>query len=228
MQLTYYGHSSFSVLAAGKVLLFDPFITPNDAAKDIDVDSLKPDLILASHAHFDHVTDVERIAKNSGATVIANFEMGLYFETKNGLENVRKLNPGGAVRIEGFGRIRGTNAVHSSSFGDGTYGGIAGGFLIQTDEGAFYYSGDTALTMDMKLVAEEARLAFAVLPIGDLFTMGPEEALRAAILLNVGTVVGVHYNTWPPITIDTDAARKLFRENGKTLLLPKIGETINL
>jgi L-ascorbate metabolism protein UlaG (beta-lactamase superfamily) len=228
MQLTYYGHSAFSIRTAGKELLFDPFITPNEATRGlVDADALKPDYIFASHAHFDHVADVERIAKNSGALVIANFEIGNYFESRNGLQNVDRLNPGGACRYD-FGRVKGTSAIHPSSFADGTYGGIAGGFLVQTDEGDFYYSGDTALTSDMKLITEEAKLAFAVLPIGDRFTMGPADALRASNLLHCNTVVGVHYNTWPPIEIDTAAAKELFREEGKTLLLPAIGETINL
>ena len=228
MQLTYYGHAAFSILVSGKELLFDPYISPNEATHGIvDVDKLRPDYILASHAHIDHVADVERIAKAGGAPVICNFEMGNYFEAKNGLQNVQRLNPGGAKLFD-FGRVKGTSAIHTSSFADGTYGGIAGGFLVQTEEGDFYYSGDTALTMDMKLIAEEAKLSFAILPIGDLFTMGYADAARAAEFLNVDTIVGVHYDTWPPIAIDKAAAKDHFRAAGKTLLLPALGETINL
>lgn len=228
MQLTYYGHSTFSILVGGKQILFDPFITPNEATKGIvDADTLRPDYILVSHAHFDHVADVERIAKNSGATVVANFEIANHFEASYGLKHLVRVNPGGAISFD-FGRVKGTSAIHTSSFQDGSYGGIAGGYLVQSEEGDFYYSGDTALTYDMKLVAEEAKLTFAILPIGDVFTMGYADALRAANFLNVKTVVGVHYDTWPPIAIDQAAAKDLFREAGKTLLLPAIGETINL
>lgn len=227
MQLTYYGHACFAIRTAGKELLFDPFITYNEAAKDIDIKALRPDYILVSHAHQDHTADLQEIAQNSGGLVISNFEICEYIVAKQGLDKVHGLNHGGGKNFD-FGRVKYTNAIHTSSFPDGTYGGNPGGFLVTTEDGAFYYSGDTALTLDMKLIPEEAKLAFAVLPIGDNYTMGPADALRAAKLLECDTIVGVHYNTWPPIAIDTAAAKELFRAAGKTLLLPAIGETINL
>jgi L-ascorbate metabolism protein UlaG (beta-lactamase superfamily) len=121
-----------------------------------------------------------------------------------------------------------TSAIHSSSLPDGSYGGNPAGFVVETGEGNFYYSGDTALTMDMKLIADETKLAFAVLPIGDFFTMGVEDALRAAGFVGTNRVVGVHYDTFPPIKLDHDAAMSAARRAGKELLLPKIGETITL
>src|SRR5450432_2887814 len=178
MRLTYYGHACFAVEAGGKTLLFDPYITPNPLGKGIDVEKIPADYILVSHGHGDHVADLQRIAARTNAVVIAPFEVTSWFEGK-GVENIQSLNPGGSARFE-FGRVKLTAAVHSSSMPDGSYGGNPCGFVIESDDGNFYYSGDTALTYDMKLIAEEFKLRFAVLPIGDHFTMGIADALRAA------------------------------------------------
>jgi L-ascorbate metabolism protein UlaG (beta-lactamase superfamily) len=227
MKLTYYGHACFSVEAAGKTLLFDPFITPNPLAAKIDVKKVAADFILVSHGHGDHIADVIEIARRTGAKVIAPFEVGDWFESKKGLKNVQAMNHGGAAATD-FGRVKLTAAVHSSSMPDGSYGGNPCGFVIESSDGNFYYSGDTALTMDMKLIGEQTKLRFAVLPIGDFFTMGIEDALRAADLVGVNKVVGVHYDTFPPIQLDRVAALKSASAAGKELLLPKIGETIEL
>ncbi len=226
MKFTYYGHACFSVEVAGKTLLFDPFITPNPLARDVDVDKIPADFILVSHGHGDHVADVVAIAKRTGATVIAPFEVGDWFE-KKGVNNVQAMNHGGAAATA-FGRVKLTAAIHSSSMPDGSYGGNPAGFVIESSDGNFYYSGDTALTLDMKLIAEQTRLSFAVLPIGDFFTMGIHDAMRAADLLGVSRIVGVHYDTFPPIKLDREAARRAAQSAGKELFLPAIGAAIDV
>jgi len=226
MKFTYYGHACFSVEVAGKKLLFDPFITPNPLARDVDVDKIPADFILVSHGHGDHVADVVAIAKRTGATVIAPFEVGEWFE-KKGVNNVQAMNHGGAAATA-FGRVKLTAAIHSSSMPDGSYGGNPAGFVIESSDGNFYYSGDTALTLDMKLISEQTRLSFAVLPIGDFFTMGIHDAIRAADLLDVSRIVGVHYDTFPPIKLDREAARRAAQSAGKDLFLPAIGASIDI
>lgn len=226
MKLTYLGHACFSVVVGGKTLLFDPFISPNPLAGNIDVDTLPADFILLSHGHADHVADVIAIARRTGATVIAPFEVGSWFE-KQGLTNVQSMNHGGAAAMD-FGRVKLTAAIHSSSMPDGSYGGNPCGFVVESSAGNFYYSGDTALTYDMKLIAEQTQLRFAVFPIGDFFTMGIHDALRAAEFVGVSRFVGVHYDTFPPIKLDRDAVVTAARAAGKELLLPEIGESIEI
>lgn len=227
MNFTYYGHACFSVKADGKTLLFDPFITPNPLAEKIDVKTIAADFILISHGHGDHVADVVEIAERTGATVITSYEVGDWFEKEKKLKNVQAMNHGGALKTD-FGRVKLTAAVHSSSMPDGSYGGNPCGFVVESGDGNFYYSGDTALTLDMKLIPEQTKLQFAVLPIGDFYTMGIEDALRAAEFVGVTKIVGVHYDTFPPIKLDHDAALKAARVAGKELLLPKIGESIEV
>ena len=224
MKFTNYGHACFSVQAAGKTLLFDPFISPNPLATGIDVSKVAADFILVSHGHGDHVADLVEIAKRTSATVIAPYEVGTWFEGK-GVKNVQSMNHGGAAKTE-FGRVKLTSAIHSSSMPDGSYGGNPCGFVVETKEGNFYYSGDTALTYDMKIIGETLKLSFAVFPIGDYFTMGIADALRAADFVGVSKFVGVHYDTFPPIKLDRAAALAAAQTAGKELLLPAIGETI--
>ena len=226
MKFTYYGHACFAVVAGGKTLLFDPFISPNPLAKNVDVSEVGADFILVSHGHGDHVADVIEIANRNGAKVIAPYEVGSWFENK-GLKNVQSMNHGGAAKMD-FGRVKLTSAIHSSSMPDGSYGGNPAGFVIESSDGSFYYSGDTALTMDMKLVGEATKLNFAVFPIGDFFTMGIDDAVRAAEFVGVKKIVGVHYDTFPPIKLDHEAAQSAARGRGLELLLPAIGETIDI
>lgn len=226
MKLTYYGHSCFAIEAAGHRLLFDPFIVPNELASHIDINSIEADFVLITHGHMDHVADAEDILRRTGATVISNFEIVSWFQTM-GIENGHPLNHGGGFDFP-FGRATYVNAVHSSVLPDGTCGGNPGGFVIETADGTFYVSGDTALTMDMKLIPERWQLDFAVLCIGDNFTMGPRDAAIAAEWVGAKRTVGVHYNTFPPITIDTAAAKSSFTDRKLELLLPTIGETIDL
>lgn len=226
MKLTFYGHASFSVEVSGKTILFDPFISPNPAAKHIDINSLKADYIFLSHGHGDHVADAVTIAKNTNAKCVGAAEVEGWLQ-KNGVQNTHGMNQGGYISFD-FGRVKGVNAIHSSSFPDGSYGGNPLGFVFNTKEGDFYFAGDTALTMDMQLIPLWAKLKFAVLPVGGNFTMDAEEALKAAEFIQCDTVVGVHYNTFPPIAIDAGAAVQMFEKAGKKLLLPAIGETIEI
>lgn len=226
MKITYYGHSCFSVEAAGKHLLFDPFITGNDLAKHINVDDIKADYILISHGHFDHILDVEVIANRTGALVLGSWELYNYF-TKLGLKNVHPINPGGKFEFD-FGTLKAVIAQHSSSFQDGSYAGVASGFVIKTEEGNFYYSGDTGLTLDMTLIPKWANLNFAVFPIGDGLTMGVDDAIEAAHFVKTNRVLGVHYDTFGFIKIDKSEAVKKFEEAGLTLLLPEIGADIDV
>lgn len=227
MNLTFYGHSCFAVEIQGKKILFDPFISGNDLAKDIDINKIEADYILISHGHEDHVLDVEAIAKRTGAKIVSNYEIINWFAAK-GLKNGHPMNHGGKWKFD-FGTLRYVNAIHTSSMPDGSYGGNPGGFVIESKEGNFYFSGDTALTYDMKLIPlMAAKIDFCVLPIGDNFTMGYIDAITAAEFVNCERVVGVHYDTFGYIEIDKKEAKQEFERNGKDLILPKIGETISL
>lgn len=221
MKLTYYGHSCFGVAVDGANLLFDPFVTPNAKASAIDIAAIPADYILVSHGHFDHVADVAAIAKRTGATLVANWEIVEWFG-KQGVDKAHAMNLGGAKEFP-FGRVKMTAATHSSSMPDGSYGGNPAGFLVETPQGHFYYSGDTALTRNMKLIGDSASLKFAVLCIGDNFTMGPGDAARAAGFLEVTDVVGVHYDTFPPIEIDKNEAVREFSDHRINLHLLEIG-----
>jgi L-ascorbate metabolism protein UlaG (beta-lactamase superfamily) len=226
MKLTYYGHACFGVEAAGVHLLFDPFITPNELARDIDIATVPADFIFITHGHQDHLADFLPIAQRTGAMLVSNWEIVGWFG-QQGWEKAHPMNHGGSKEFP-FGRVKYVNAIHSSGLPDGTYGGNPGGFVVQTAEGSFYYSGDTALTYDMKLIGEEFALQFAVLPVGDNFTMGAADAVRAAAFVGASKVVGVHYDTFPYIVIDKEKAAGLFKADNRTLLLPSIGETIEV
>jgi len=227
MRLTFYGHSCFGIeLADGTHLLFDPFITPNELAKGVDVDAIPADYVLLTHGHFDHMADAERILKRTGAMLVANFEIGEWYAAK-GLENAHRMNVGGAFTFP-FGRVKSVNAIHSSVLPDGTYGGGPGGYVVESPGANFYISGDTALHQDMKMIGERHALDFAILCIGDNFTMGAEDAALAANWTGARTVVGAHYDTFPPIKIDKAAAHAAFAVRSVELLLPGIGETVEM
>jgi L-ascorbate metabolism protein UlaG (beta-lactamase superfamily) len=226
MKLTFYGHATFSIEINGKNLLFDPFFTGNPLVKNIDIDSIKADYLFITHGHGDHTADLVKVAKKTGAQCVAAAEIVGWLK-KNGVEKAHPLNHGGPVGFD-FGMVRAVNAIHSSSFGDGSYAGNPMGFVFTTPGGNFYAAGDTALTMDMQLIPLWAKLDLAILPIGGNYTMDPADAIHAADFVKCSKIVGVHYNTWPIIAIDTDKARVDFKAAGKELLLPKPGETIEL
>jgi len=225
MKITYLGHAALSIEVAGKRLIVDPFISPNPLAKDIDVDALEADYILITHAHQDHIVDVDAIAKRTGATIVSNYEIVTHYGNL-GFEG-HPMNHGGSWNFD-FGRVTYTNAIHTSSFPDGSYGGQPGGFLLETEEGNIYIAGDTALTFDMKLIPMQCKLDFAVLPIGDNFTMGYESAVIAADFIECDKIMGYHYDTFGYIEIDHDKAKNAFLEGGKELILLPIGDSVEV
>lgn len=225
MKTTFYGQASFAIEAGGKSLLFDPFISFNPMAKDIDINSLKPDYILVSHGHGDHVADLLQIQKNSGAIVICIAEIAGWLESK-GVKNAHGMNIGGGYNFD-FGRVKMVNAVHSSTLPDGAPGGNPAGFLIHAEGKAIYFAGDTALTYDMKLLADE-NLDWAFLPIGDNYTMGADDAIKAAGFINCNNIIGMHYDTFPVIKIDKDDVAEKFVKAGINLKLLEIGESLTL
>jgi L-ascorbate metabolism protein UlaG (beta-lactamase superfamily) len=226
MTITYYGQSCFGIKFGDHQLLIDPFISPNDLAKDINIDEIEADFILVSHAHQDHIADLESIAKRTGAMIISNYEIATkYGET--GFDTY-PLNHGGKAKFD-FGTVKYVTAIHSSSFPDGSYGGNPGGFVIWNDDQCFYFSGDTALTMDMQLIPMTCpKLDVAILPIGDTFTMDAKDATIACNFIQCDRVIGCHYDTFDYIKIDQAEAKQTFKSAGKTLLLPAIGESLSI
>jgi L-ascorbate metabolism protein UlaG (beta-lactamase superfamily) len=224
MKITYFGQSCFLVETQSTTLLFDPFISANPLAKDLPVDDIQAEYILLTHGHYDHVLDAEKIAKRCNATIISNFEIAKWYEA-HGCKTL-PMNHGGVIEVD-FGTVKFVNAVHSSVLPDGTYGGSAGGFVLYNTEACFYIAGDTALTLDMQLIPLTCPpLDFAILPIGDTFTMGFKDATIAADFVNVQTVIGCHYDTFKPIIVDHAAAIEHFGAHGKKLVLPEIGKQV--
>ena len=227
MKLTFYGHACFGVLVGGKNILFDPFIKYNELAQHIDINSIAADYIFISHGHQDHMADAMEIAQRTGATIVSNFEITSWFESK-GAGKTHPMNHGGKWKFD-FGTVKYVNAVHSSSMPDGAYGGNPGGFVIETPDGTFYYSGDTALTLDMQLIPiSSPALKFALLPIGDNFTMGVDDAIIASDFIKCNRIIGLHYDTFGYIKIDHQQAIQKFADKGKELILLEIGNSIDL
>ncbi len=227
MQITFLGHASLQLDISDRTIIIDPFISGNELAKSIDVDSLKADYVLLTHGHQDHVLDVEQIAKNNpDAILVSNFEIVSWFGEKG--INGHPMNHGGQKAFD-FGTVKYVNAIHSSVLPDGTYGGNPGGFVIQAEGKIVYIAGDTALTYDMKLIPETiGKVDLAIFPIGDNFTMGYEDASVAADFVGCRRVLGCHYDTFPPIALDKRAASNYFESKGKELLLPDVGESITI
>lgn len=226
MKITYLGHASFSIEAHGKTLIVDPFITDNELAKKIDINKLEADYIILTHAHGDHIADVEAIAKNTGAKVISNYEIVNYFGEK-GIDG-HPMNHGGTWKFD-FGKLHMVNAVHSSSFPDGSYGGNPAGFVLETAHHKVYIAGDTALTFDMKLIPQViGDLDLAILPIGDNFTMGVKSAIIASDFIKCKRIIGCHYDTFGYIKIDHKKAISKFAKSNKELILLKIGSNLKI
>ena len=203
MELLYYGHSAFHLTLGDTSVLIDPFLTDNPHT-EVAPDAVRADYIILTHAHGDHVGDTEAIAERTGATLISSFEIVTYFSDKG--VSGHPMNPGGGYDFS-FGRVSFTPAWHSSSFPDGTYGGMPMGVVIEHEGKRLYHAGDTALFSDMTLIGRKG-LDAALLPIGDNFTMGPEDALEAVNLLGPKLVVPIHYDTFDPIKQDAEAFRR--------------------
>jgi L-ascorbate metabolism protein UlaG (beta-lactamase superfamily) len=225
MKITFYGHACIGIEVSGKHILVDPFISANPNAAHIDINALKADYILLTHAHQDHILDAEQIAKNNNAVIVSNWEIATYYGNK-GLQN-HPMNHGGSWSFD-FGKVKYVAAIHSSSFPDGTYGGNPGGFVIEGEHKNIYISGDTALTMDMKLIPMRTKLDLAVFPIGNNFTMDVQDAVIAADFVGCDKVLGCHYDTFGFIVINHDEAKKTFFDAGKDLMLLEIGESLVL
>lgn len=224
MQITFLGHASLLIKLDNHTLLIDPFISGNEKASDkVDIKSLKPDYILVTHAHQDHILDVEVIAENTGAVIVSNYEIATHYENKG--YKVHPMNHGGNWNFD-FGNLKYVNAIHTSSFPDGSYGGQPGGFILSAQDKHIYIAGDTALTMDMKLIPLTIKLNLAILPIGDNFTMGVDDALLAAGFVECKNILGYHYDTFGYIEINHDEAIQKFEKSGKKLHLLEIGESI--
>lgn len=225
MDITFYGHACFGITVNGKRLLIDPFITGNPKAAHIDIKSIQADYILLTHAHQDHVLDVEVLAEQTGATIISNYEIVMYYG-KKGLQG-HPVNHGGTYHTETFS-AKYVNAIHTSSFADGTYGGQPGGFVITAQGKSLYIAGDTAVTMDMQLIPMSTQLTAAIFPIGDNFTMGVSDAIIASDLVKCNHIIGCHYDTFPPIEIDAGKAKQEFAAANKELVLLEIGTTVSI
>jgi len=228
MKITYYGHACLGIQIEDIHLVVDPFITGNPlpAAKAINVSEIKADYILLTHAHGDHIADVELIAQhNPEVIIVSNAEIAGHYEVKG--YNAHPMNHGGSWQFD-FGKVKYTPAIHSSSFPDGSYGGQPGGFVIESKNKNIYIAGDTSLTMDMKLIPMFTALDLAIFPIGSNFTMGVDEAVIAADFVQCDKVLGYHFDTFGYIEIDHEEAKRKFFETGKDLMLLAIGESLTL
>lgn len=225
MKITFYGHASLGIEVGGKNIIVDPYITANELASHINIEELKADYILVTHAHGDHVLDVEAIARRTGAVIVSNAEIAGYFGGK-GLKS-HPMNHGGSWKFD-FGTVKYVNAIHSSSFNDGKYGGNPGGFVIEGEHKNIYIAGDTALTFDMKLIPLRTKLDLAIFPIGNNFTMDVEDAIIASDFVECDKILGCHYDTFGYIKIDKEEAKKKFFDRGKDLMLLEIGDSIDI
>ncbi|MBT8265200.1 MAG: metal-dependent hydrolase [Bacteroidia bacterium] len=225
MKITFLGHACLQIEVGDTHLIIDPFISGNPKASHINIEALKADYILLTHAHQDHILDVETIAKITGATIVSNYEIVTHYQNLN-FEG-HPMNHGGKWEFE-FGILKYVNAIHTSSFPDGSYGGQPGGFIIEGEHKNIYIAGDTALTYDMKLIPLHTKLDLAILPIGDNFTMGIEDALVASDFVQCDKILGYHYDTFGYIEIDHDEAKRKFFAREKDLMLLEIGESLEL
>ncbi len=225
MKLTYFGHSAFQVETGGTTLLFDPFITGNKHCEGVVTpDDLHPDVILLTHAHGDHWGDTLAIAKRTGALVVGNFEVTQYTQ-QQGHGTVQPMNTGGSWTFD-WGKVTQTYARHSSSFPDGTYGGNPNGYLLHVEDRCLYNTGDTCPFAEMAWIGEDHDVDLLLMPIGDCFTMGPEESVRAARMIGPALTVPLHYGTFPLIDVDTGRWAGLMQAAGFATRILAAGETL--
>lgn len=224
IHITFHGHACFAIKTDQANLLIDPFLTGN-AMADVRPEQVRPDYILVTHAHGDHLGDAIPIAKRTGATIISNNEIANYV-SQHGAK-AHNMHIGGA-HVFPFGKVKLTIAHHGSSFPDGSYGGNPCGLLLWLEDKVLYHAGDTALFLDMKLYGEEG-IDVAMLPIGDNFTMGPEDAVKAVGFLQPKQAILMHYNTFGVIAQDAQAVADAIRaKTGAQPILLKPGETLTL
>jgi L-ascorbate metabolism protein UlaG (beta-lactamase superfamily) len=224
MKIIYHGHSFVQLENNKHSILIDPFISGNPTAK-IKPEEIKCDYITLTHGHGDHISDAISLAINNNAEIISSFEIANYAEARK----VKSfgLGIGGGFNFP-FGRVKLTIAHHSSSFPDGTYAGNPAGVLITIDGKTIYHAGDTGLFYDMKLIGEMNKIDVAFLPIGDYFTMGIDDAVKATQFINAGVTVPIHYNTFGIINANPEDFKRKVESIGKKCNILKIGESIEI
>jgi L-ascorbate metabolism protein UlaG (beta-lactamase superfamily) len=212
--IKYFGHSTFAIYTGEHKIVVDPFLAPNNPLAPVGPDQVEADFILLTHGHGDHTADAAALAQRTGALVIGNFEVVSWLQ-QHGAQQIHGMNLGGAYTFP-FGRVKMTIAHHSSTMPDGSPGGNPGGFLVHFNDGVdLYIAGDTALTYDLRLIGEAGGVDLAILPIGDNFTMGPDDAILAAQWVQTKRVIPCHYNTFPPIRQDGAAFAARLRKQAE-------------
>jgi L-ascorbate metabolism protein UlaG (beta-lactamase superfamily) len=222
MKIKYHGHAFVEVDTGKHKILLDPFISGNPNC-DVTLENIKCDYIIPTHGHGDNFGDTIELAKRNNATVIAIFELANYCSSKG--VNAHPMNIGGAYSFP-FGRVKLTIAYHSSSLPDGTYAGDAYGVILTIDGKTFYQAGDTGLFYDMNLIGEMHKIDVACLPIGDDFTMGVDDAVKAVEFINPANVIPIHYDTFDIIKSDANDFKRKVESIGKKCAIMKPGEVL--
>ena len=223
IQITWYGHATWLIETGDHKILLDPFLDDNPASP-IKAEDVEVDTVLVSHGHFDHIADAASIANRNGAKLVANYEVAQWLAANHNVQEPVDINPGGEVEMP-WGLVKMVPAVHSSGLPDGSYGGVAAGFVLTINELKIYFACDTALFGDMNLIGD-MDIHLAVLPIGDRYTMGLADSVKAAQLVNAKQVLPSHYNTWPPIEQDATAwSEMIHASTDSTPIVLEPGET---